>query len=391
MHPESDMRAQGEGTLLVIDADHSDTAIACQVLSRSFPRFGIAACHDLAQARVLLQQMTPDAVVLNIAPDSGPALEFTQELRLLDEEPALVALVSDSSPEVVGSVLLAGVHKCILKHARWTEELGPAVRQVVRVRRLEEENRRLMAKLTESNQMLEEKNRRLDEFSATVAHDIRGPLAGISMKLDYMIDTYEKGIDERFAQLLRRALSAADRLTEVVQVMYDLAKLGAKAAQMQKVALDQLVEQVVQDLDFDKQYDGKLEVVIGVGNLPQVWGSPELLRRVFINLLSNAVKYSDKKQVIINVGLDRVEERSLAPFCHFYVEDNGPGIPSDELRDIFTMFRRGSHCGKAPDGSGVGLAVVQRIVELHYGSVQVSSSPQRGTRFTLALPMEKVM
>jgi signal transduction histidine kinase len=153
------------------------------------------------------------------------------------------------------------------------------VRHLLRIRRLEQENSNLLAKLTEANLMLEEKNRRLDDFSATVAHDIRGPLGGISMKLEYILDQYGNTFEPRVVQLLDRGLQATTRLTHVVQAMYDFAKLGSKAAKMCQVNLKKLINEVVADMSFDEN----IEIRIGIAeNLPVVWGHAELLRRASI-------------------------------------------------------------------------------------------------------------
>jgi signal transduction histidine kinase len=152
------------------------------------------------------------------------------------------------------------------------------------------------------------------------------------------------------------------------------------------VALGRLVDEVIADLTFDPN----LDIRMGVGDLPEIEANPELLRRVFLNLITNAVKYSDKKTIIINVGTERVYENALGKFCELYVEDNGPGIPAEEHTEIFSMFRRGASSEHEAEGLGIGLSVVQKIVELHFGSISIQSDPSWGTKFLISLPMEKI-
>ena len=121
-----------------------------------------------------------------------------------------------------------------------------------------------------------------------------------------------------------------------------------------------------------------------------VWGNPELLRRAFINLVGNAVKYSDKSEVIINIGMRSIENRSLARFCQVFVQDNGAGVDPGELQSIFTMFSRGARFREGKEGLGIGLSVVQRIVELHFGEVSVESVVGQGSTFVLTLPLERI-
>jgi signal transduction histidine kinase len=172
----------------------------------------------------------------------------------------------------------------------------------------------------------------------------------------------------------------------LVQSMYSYAKLGAKAGRMEPIVLGQLVEEVISDMHFNDS----VQIKIGLGDLPTVWGSADLLRRLFINLLSNAVKYNDKPEIIINIGVRRIIERSLGKFVEVFVEDNGPGIPAEELSGIFSMFTRGASVRGDQEGAGIGLAVVQRIVELHFGDVTVESEVGKGTRFVVSLPTERL-
>ena len=233
--------------------------------------------------------------------------------------------------------------------------------------------------------LLAERNKRLDEFSATVSHDIRGPLGGITMKLEYLIENHREEVAGRFAEVLKRALDSSKRLTGVVQAMYEFAKLGKEANRMESIALTTLVEEIVSDMPFDPD----LDINIGIAELPTIWGNPDLIRRVFINLVSNAVKYNDNSPIELNIGCAAVIERSIGSFAEIFVEDNGRGIPESELKDIFTLFGRGSSA-QGTEGAGIGLAVVQRIVELHMGQISVGSKVGQGTRFVLSLPMQPV-
>jgi signal transduction histidine kinase len=244
----------------------------------------------------------------------------------------------------------------------------------------------IRAKLTETNALLDEKNRRLDDFCTTIAHDIRGPLAALMLKVEYILDAYDGELDSKCAGLLQRSHSSCQRLVEMVQGMYEYAKIGSRAVTFFELSLTDLVHEVLYDLS----YDDSLDVQAGVGELPRVFGNPGLLRRVFLNLVNNAVKYNDKPEKLINIGCLGYEDRPIGRFARIFVEDNGPGIPEHELKGIFGMFRRGASSRKESDGLGIGLAVVERILELHFGRIDVESTPGRGTRFILSLPVERV-
>lgn len=327
-----------------------------------------------------------DVAILDFNLSGAETLELIQSSKVKDCAPTVILMNGASNASVMAHVYEAGCHKYFASSDQCRSEIADTVQHALRLRKLQEENMRLVARLTEANILLEEKNRRLDEFSATVAHDIRGPLGGVVMKLDFLLDRYKDEINDQFASILHGALASSQRLTDIVQAMYEFAKLGSKAAKMGPVDLNSLVEEVINDMSFDESRD----ISFCIGNLPMVWGNRQLLSRVFINLISNAVKYSDKQETIINIQLNNYVERSISRFAEIYVQDNGPGIEEVELKDIFRFFSRGSAGKKDNDGLGVGLSVVQRIVELHFGAVRVESKVNEGTVFFLSLPTEKI-
>ncbi len=373
--------------ILILDGDPESSKRAKKSIQQQIPQAVITIAESVDEYHQKISQDRFDVVILDFSLSGKHGVELIHELKLCDHEPTVLVVSPSLEPRLVSDAYNAGCHRYLIREGAWTDELGPAVRHLLRIRRLEQENRNLLAKLTEANVLLEEKNRRLDEFSATVAHDIRGPLGGICMKLEYILDQYGKSFEPRVNQLLERGLQATTRLTHVVQAMYDFAKLGSKAARMSEVNLKTLVNEVVADMSFDESIDIKIGIA---ENLPVVWGNPELLRRAFINLVGNAVKYSDKSEVIINIGMRSVENRSLARFCQVFVQDNGAGVDPGELQSIFTMFSRGARFREGKEGLGIGLSVVQRIVELHFGEVSVESVVGQGSTFVLTLPLERI-
>lgn len=371
--------------ILVLENSSQVLEEAASSIMHAIPEATVTTVNDIDSCKKVISERDFDIVVVDYDLQNAADLGLVHQFKVKDYEPAVLLVSESVRPEILNEINSLGCQRYLYKHGDWLNHLAPAVRQLMRIRRLELENRRLVAQLTEAKIFLEEKNKRLDEFCATVAHDIRGPLGGISMKLEYLQDKYGESKDERFDVLVKRAYESSRRLIDIVQAMYSYAKLGSKSAQMHELDLKLLVEEVIRDMTFDEQ----LDISIGLGELPTIWGNAELLRRVFINLLANAVKYNDKKEVIINIGLEKKVHRTLGTFVQIFVSDNGPGIPAAEQPAIFSMFRSGVD-NKRGDGLGVGLAVVQRIVELHFGEVAVQSSPGEGCKFLVTLPAERI-
>lgn len=372
--------------ILILDKDTKEVAHAISNIIDQLPLVTITRADSVETYRNIVGREDFDVVILDYDVSGDEGVDLIHQLKLKDYEPAVLIVSTKVESKVFTEIYNYGCHRYIVKRDRWLEEIGPAVRHLLRIRKLENENRGLLAKLTEANAMLGEKNRRLDEFSATLAHDIRGPLGGICMKLEYILDTYGATFDQKLRGLLERAYQASDRLTYIVQAMYDFAKLGRKAATMEHVSIKKIVEEVLSDLAFDDS----LNITIGMGELPSVWGNQELLRRIFMNLISNAVKYNDKPEVIINIGTKRLDKRTLSTFAEIFVEDNGPGIPAQDQREIFSIFSRGVAAQGSKEGIGLGLSVVQRIAELHFGKVWVESELGAGSTFIISLPIDEI-
>ena len=206
------------------------------------------------------------------------------------------------------------------------------------------------------------------------------------MKLDYLTEVLDGTLEPKWLEMIRRALKTSERLTGILQGMYSYAKLGAQSAKMAETSLDEVVQGVVADLSFDDDLTIKLEI----GELPTVWGSASLLHRVFQNLITNAVKYNDKKEIVVNISCVGISESGLGKFCRIEVSDNGPGIPADDQDRIFSMFFRGMNVAPNGEGLGLGLSFVQRIVELHFGRIELKSEPGMGTTFSFTLPLERI-
>lgn len=381
---EAEIHARRED-ILILESDADVLARTTGYISENFPDAKITAVDNLDECREIVTSRDFDIVIVDYDLGGVSRSGIIHQLKIKDYEPAILLLSASTDPAVVNEISRLGCQRYLHRYGNWIPQLGLAVRQMLRVRRLEEENHRLIAQLTEAKMFLEEKNKRLDEFSATVAHDIRGPLGGLAMKLEYIIDKYSGQLDPKLAGMLQKAFGTTDRLVSVVQEMYNYARLGSQAARMAKVDLHKLVEDVVSDMSFDE----KLDIKVGIGDLPQVWGNQELLRRVFINLIGNAVKYNDKPEIIINVGCSGITSKNLGVFAGIYVEDNGPGISEKDQENVFAIFKRGSAGSVKDDGLGVGLSVVRRIAELHFGGVELESGAS-GARFTLSLPVDKI-
>jgi signal transduction histidine kinase len=369
--------------ILVLDDELSEQGGVAAKLIRIFPDSEIREAHSLEGYFEALNEGEFDIVVLDYDLPDARNSELLAQLKLRDHEPDVLIVSKCDEPDTIRRIAEART-RYVVKDDGLAHSLMIALRDMLRIRRLEREVSVIQERLTVANAKLEDKNRRLDDFCATIAHDIRGPLAGLILKTEYIVDTYGDSLDERCVNLLKRSAESAHRLVGVVQGMYEYAKVGAGVVRFDIVNVRNLVAEVLGDLNVEDS----LEIQVGVGDLPKIWGNPALLRRVFINLVSNSIKYSDKDALRINIGCSEEVIVNGGRFARLYVEDNGPGIARDDISTIFDMFRRGRSSKHDTEGMGIGLAVVQRVVELHHGEIELTSEVGQGCRFTFLLPME---
>lgn len=350
-------------------------------LARFIPQSEVVEAHTLEDYLTALKRQDFDVVVLDYDMPDVQAQELLAQLKVRDNEPDVLLVSTCSDPTTIRNIAKAQ-KRYVVREEGWVDAMGHAIRDMLRIRRLEEEMAQIRARLTQANQRLEARSQRLDDFCATIAHDIRGPLAGLILKVEYILETQGPTFDDRTVSLLKRSVESTRRLVGVVQAMYEFAKIGFSGARFSPTPLTPLVRGVMADINIDHSED----VGVKMHDLPVVWGNSDLLSRVFQNLLTNAIKYNHREKVEISISFDGIVQRGIGEFAQITVADNGPGISPGDAGRVFTMFARGNGAERGSEGLGIGLAIVQRIVELHHGQIDLTSRPDEGARFTIFLP-----
>ncbi|MDD7472727.1 MAG: HAMP domain-containing sensor histidine kinase [Bdellovibrionota bacterium] len=313
---------------------------------------------------------------------------FISKVKLTINAPSVIVLSNKVNDALyVNSLYLLGFSSYLItSQENWKRDLHSTIRHIIRNQKLEEINRKLTMRLTEANMMLNDKNKRLDEFCQTVAHDIRGPLGGLIMRLEYLNDKFDNITKERIKDVITTSLGVCERLVSQVQAMYEFAKLGKEASNMEFFDLNELINALIQDLNFSNNKNIKIEI----DKFPKIYGSKELVKRLFLNLITNAIKYNDKEEKSIKIGFNGEENLSAGTFAKIYVKDNGNGISKEDLGNVFKLFNRASENNSKKEGLGVGLTVVERVIELHLGKINIESEIGKGTYFKFLLPIEKI-
>lgn len=239
-------------------------------------------------------------------------------------------------------------------------------------------NERLEERVIERTAQLHAANKELEAFSYSVSHDLRAPLRAISGYTRILVEDYGSILDEEGKRICDVITDEARRMGELIDDLLSFSRLSRKEIQASKVDMKALAFSVYGELTREEQR-GRID--FSVGKLPSAMGDPALLHQVWINLLSNAIKFSSKKErAVIEVGMKRSDKELV--YC---VHDNGAGFDIQYVDKLFGVFQR-LHSDDEFEGTGVGLAIVQRIVQRHGGRVWAEGDVGRGATFYFALP-----
>jgi len=255
-----------------------------------------------------------------------------------------------------------------------------ALRQSRDVLKAEVEQRRaLNLELAKRSGELQATNKELEAFAYSVSHDLRAPVRHIAGFTELLQKHSDAVLDDKSRHHIRMILDSAKRMGSLVDDLLAFSRIGRAEAQKTTVHLEPLIKGVVGEIAPDTK--GR-KIVWHIGNLPICYGDPSMLRLVFGNLVSNAVKFTQtclQAEIEIN-SLNHTSDEVVV-----FVKDNGVGFDMKYKDKLFGVFQR-LHSQEAFEGTGIGLATVQRIVQGHGGRVWAEASVNNGATFYVALP-----
>lgn len=247
------------------------------------------------------------------------------------------------------------------------------------------EQQRAAEELQRANRELKRSNDDLEHFAAVASHDLQEPLRKIQAFGDRLESRYAEHLPERGKDYLQRMQSAAKRMSELIQDLLAFSRVTTRAKPFEPVALQAIVERVVEDLEVQiEQAEGEVKIQ----ELPTIDADPMQMQLLFQNLISNGLKFHHPEQSPrVEVWAEELEVEG-APWVKLVVADEGVGFDEKYLDRIFDVFQRLQGRG-VYEGTGIGLAIVRKIVERHHGSLTAQSRPGEGAQFIIELPKEQ--
>jgi len=233
--------------------------------------------------------------------------------------------------------------------------------------------------LKKTEEELKNSNSELESFSYSVSHDLRAPLRAINGNATILEEDYLEKLDDGGVKVLHSIQRSSTKMGVLIDDLLAFSKLGRKQVTLSGINMKDLVQSIIEEL-LDENI--RERTAINLKALPLVQGDYSLIKQVWINLLSNAIKYSrNKPKTEIEIGA--YEKNNLVVY---YVKDNGVGFDMQYYNKLFGVFQR-LHSHEEFEGTGIGLANVQKIVNRHNGTVWAESKLNEGACFYFSLPM----
>ncbi len=232
-------------------------------------------------------------------------------------------------------------------------------------------------KLEKLNLEMQRKNQEMEQFIYTVSHDLKSPLVSCQGFVGLMVQRLNRGQLDQLPMFAQQISDATNRMSQLINDLLALSRIGRVATQMHDIDMQAMYERL--KIRFDQPLKQRNAALIMAASVPTVWADETALERALDNLVSNAIKYGLPE----TGGRIELQAVRVGREVHVRVSDNGPGIDAAYHEKIFVLFERLQSDG---EGTGVGLASVRKIAEVHHGRAWVESSPGHGATFCLALP-----
>ncbi|HEY4366781.1 MAG TPA: ATP-binding protein [Steroidobacteraceae bacterium] len=363
------------GRLLIVDDEAAQMKALCDTLEmEGYVTTGYSSAR---QALATLREGEVDMLLTDLMMPEMDGISLLNAARQVDGNLAGVVMTGHGTVDTAVRAMQDGALDYILKPFNLSNVLS-VISRALNVRRLRLENMVLQERERRYIAELEAANSDLDAFSCSVSHDLRAPLRAITGFCEMYLEDYGQQVPAAGQALLTRVVHGAARMDQLIEDLLKFCRFSRQQLLRRTVQLDQVVQQVLADLQAKEP---QRAIELHIGRLPECDGDSSLLTQVFINLLSNAFKFTrERAPAVIEVGCTEADGETV-----LFVRDNGAGFNMQYADKLFGVFQR-MHSVAEFEGTGVGLSIVQRIIQRHGGRIWAQSEPGKGATFYFTLP-----
>ena len=379
--------------LFIVDDEANLTRALCSTLgSEGYATVGFTSAREALAA---LPGGHCDLLLIDLNMPEMVGIELLRAAQRLD--PAIVGIVMTGESSVARAVeaMQAGALDFITKPFNLSAILS-VVTRALEVRRLRVDNLQLEKRVREhaakleasnlelaaANKALAAANEELTAFNHSVSHDLRAPLRAVDGLSELLLSNFAAHLPAEAQRFLATMNLSVKRMQQLVDDLLRFSNLGTQALHSKRVDMTTIVHSVLNDLHHERQ---SREVEVRIGELPRTEGDPALLRQALANLLSNAYKFTrHQERPVIEVGAQTEADGTPT----YFVRDNGAGFDMTRAQRLFGVFQR-LHRSDEFEGTGVGLSIVQRIVDRHHGRIWAEAAVGRGATFYFTLNSDR--
>ncbi len=354
------------------DDDHAEIAISSLHSAKVF--YNVVRKKSLEEAVSAYDNEVFEIVLLDLSLPDSSGIETVERFYEAHPDATIVVLTSLNDQEVAIRALKSGALDYIPKDELTSLLITRSIRYAKERKRALTELNNKIDELAKKEEELSQSNKELEQFAYTASHDLQAPLRHISV----YIDVLKKELPpERLNDELKNAMgfisSSADKMKILINDLLEFSKVGKTSLTIEHCNVHDLTTEVLEILDEEIK---ECSAEITVGELSEISCDKGRLSQVFQNLISNSIKYRNPET---NPKID-INCRSIGADWQFRIDDNGIGISEKYHERIFHIFKR-LHTSTAYPGTGIGLSICKKIIELHGGRIWVENNNAQGSSF----------
>jgi two-component system sensor histidine kinase/response regulator len=368
--------------LLVVDDEVAQMNALCQTLEcEGFRPTGFSS------PRQALEQLRPgehDLLLTDLMMPELDGIELIRSARKADPDLAGVVMTGHGTIDTAVAAMQVGALDYVQKPFKLNVILT-VIARALDLRRLRMENAMLQQREREQAVELAAAYRDLESFSYSVSHDLRSPLRAVNGFMEIFMEEFGDTLCEEGRARLDQVRAGGLRMDRLIEDLLKFCRFSRAPLTRQRVDLEGIVRRVAADL---QAREPARTVRVEIEALPAVAGDPSLLEQVIVNLISNAFKFTrHQTQACVSVGsFTAPHPETQAPERVYFVRDNGAGFNMKYADKLFGVFQR-LHSQEQFEGTGVGLSIVQRVLQRHGGRIWAQSEPGSGATFFFVLPV----
>ena len=363
------------GRVLVVDDEATlVTALLSTLREHDYVVTGATTPTDALE---LLRRQPFDVMLTDLHLPEMDGIALLRAALAIDPGLTVILMTGFGTIDTAVDAMKSGAVDYIVKPFKLKSVLAVLSRALA-LRQLRQENETLNQRLAARTRELEAANRELEAFAYSVSHDLRAPLRSIEGFTESLIEECESGNRDNLSDYGRRIRRGVTRMTTMIDDLLRLGRALRSEMNRSRVDLAPMAREIISKLQSSAP-QRRLEWTIG--DAATVFGDPGLLQIVMENLLTNAWKYTSRQELTrIEIGAQHVAGETVVS-----VRDNGIGFDMAEVGRLFVPFQR-LRSASEYEGTGIGLATVQRIIQRHGGRIWAEAEPDKGATFSFSLP-----